>query len=347
MSDRALRLWQIWPSKSKFFLDGRLITGPERGGFWGTNVLILFPALLFFFTEAALLWVRVSPWLVAIGIYSLPFNLVVLFLVGHTDPGIVPRRRPADFDYRRPGASSATDRVEVKRNIVIDGQTLALKYCATCEVFRLPRTAHCVTCDNCVEHFDHHCPWVGNCVARRNYRYFLWFLTATTFNTGYLFVTAAWSLYLVYLEAGDVLPRDALMFAVAGMPGSVLLLLYTFFIVWTVGGLMCYHWYLALIGQTTNQQIKRTGLIGNPFSRGLLTNCAYQCCFPWTPLISWRSAVSVSLPAAADLERGDERDALVPEGDEGDSWPTARAVLWVWWSRRHMDLQNFGPWHIF
>eukprot|EP01116_Phalansterium_solitarium_P015787 TRINITY_DN3520_c0_g1_i7.p1 TRINITY_DN3520_c0_g1~~TRINITY_DN3520_c0_g1_i7.p1 ORF type:complete len:154 (-),score=36.73 TRINITY_DN3520_c0_g1_i7:821-1282(-) len=43
--------------------------------------------------------------------------------------------------------------------------------------------------------------------------------------------------------------------AVAGMPGSVLLLLYTFFIVWTVGGLMCYHWYLALIGQTTNQQV--------------------------------------------------------------------------------------------
>ena len=31
-------------------------------------------------------------------------------------------------------------------------------------------------CNRCVEHFDHHCPFINNCLGYRNHKYFLIFI---------------------------------------------------------------------------------------------------------------------------------------------------------------------------
>lgn len=48
--------------------------------------------------------------------------------------------------------------------------------CPDCEIIRTKRSRHCAICGKCVERFDHHCPWVNNCVGAQNHTYFIWFL---------------------------------------------------------------------------------------------------------------------------------------------------------------------------
>lgn len=50
-----------------------------------------------------------------------------------------------------------------------DGFSVA---CTRCNVYRAAGTVHCHVCDVCIEHLDHHCPWTGKCIGRKNILYF-------------------------------------------------------------------------------------------------------------------------------------------------------------------------------
>lgn len=49
--------------------------------------------------------------------------------------------------------------------------------CIHCDVVRPPGVSHCYDCGVCVHDLDHHCPWTGKCIGKKNLKWFYVFLS--------------------------------------------------------------------------------------------------------------------------------------------------------------------------
>ncbi|XP_024838236.1 palmitoyltransferase ZDHHC18 isoform X2 [Bos taurus] len=216
------------------------------------------------------------------------FVMSCLLQTSFTDPGILPRAtvcEAAALEKQIDNTGSSTYRPPPRtREVMINGQVVKLKYCFTCKMFRPPRTSHCSVCDNCVERFDHHCPWVGNCVGKRNYRFFYAFILSLSFLTAFIFACVV--THLTLRSQGS-----NFLSTLKETPASVLELVICFFSIWSILGLSGFHTYLVASNLTTNEDIKgswsnkRGGEASvNPYShKSVITNCCAVLCGPLPP----------------------------------------------------------------
>ncbi|MQL74441.1 hypothetical protein Taro_006787, partial [Colocasia esculenta] len=180
--------------------------------------------------------------------------LFLLFLTSGRDPGIIPRSahppEPEDecetstvsADWA--GSQNGSSTLPPTKDVIVNGIVVKVKYCHTCMLYRPPRCSHCSICNNCVERFDHHCPWVGQCIGKRNYRFFFMFVSSTTILCLYVFAFC-WVNLRKIMEAHQC----NLWKAFLKSPISGILILYTFVAAWFVGGLTAFHMYLVCTNQ--------------------------------------------------------------------------------------------------
>ncbi|KAL1131403.1 hypothetical protein AAG570_011020 [Ranatra chinensis] len=314
------RKWELFPGRNKFCCDGRIMMAPQTSVFFITVALIVGTCSLFFIFDCPFLAVRITPVIPMIGAFLFIFVMSALLRTSFSDPGVIPRATPDEAAYIEKqievpnSANSPTYRPPPRtKEILVRGQTVKLKYCFTCKIFRPPRASHCSLCDNCVERFDHHCPWVGNCVGKRNYRYFYMFIVSLAFLCVFILACAVTHLILLTKE-------DRLFFeAVKESPASVIVVVVCFFSVWSVLGLAGFHTYLTTSNQTTNEDIKgsftskRGQASFNPYSYGnVCSNCCHVLCGPSPPsLIDRRGLVTPEYAAERQHNENEGRESIV------------------------------------
>ncbi|XP_051045005.1 palmitoyltransferase ZDHHC18 isoform X2 [Phodopus roborovskii] len=285
---RPRRKWEVFPGRNRFYCGGRLMLAGHGGVFALTLLLILSTTVLFFVSDCPYLASKLTLAIPIIAAILFFFVMSCLLQTSFTDPGILPRAttcEAAALEKQIDNTGSSTYRPPPRtREVMINGQMVKLKYCFTCKMFRPPRTSHCSVCDNCVERFDHHCPWVGNCVGRRNYRFFYAFILSLSFLTAFIFACVVTHLTLRSQESN-------FLSTLKEKPASVLELVICFFSIWSILGLSGFHTYLVASNLTTNEDIKgswsskRGGEASvNPYShKSIITNCCAVLCGPLPP----------------------------------------------------------------
>ncbi|KAH0461463.1 hypothetical protein IEQ34_009038 [Dendrobium chrysotoxum] len=274
--------------------------------------------------------------------------IFLLLLTSGKDPGIIPRNAhppepedEADVSNASAGNHSGPSSLPPTKDVVVNNIIIKVKYCHTCMLYRPPRCSHCSICNNCVERFDHHCPWVGQCIGKvmtpdlafyflreRNYRFFFMFVFSTSLLCVYVFVFC-W----VNLKKIIDVHECNLWRAFLKSPISGILIVYTFIAVWFVGGLTAFHLYLICTNQTTYENFRyRYDKKTNPHNLGCAQN-VYEIFFSRIPssknnfrakvkdnsaiFTSSRSigpTLSPDMPKkSADLEMGVKRQTVAEE----------------------------------
>ena len=192
---------------------------------------------------------------------------------GFTDPGILTRQNQ-DFYYN---SNKNTIRY------IINGNILNLNYCYSCSLFRPPRTSHCSVCDNCVERFDHHCIWLGNCIGKRNYKFFYFLILSINLNA---FFQICYCIFLICFHGEKNRKKDKFDNIVI-FSMSFVLFFDICFVVFFTGKLLFVHTYLIFKNLTFYEYIKKK------WNKPPGINLLYKgICYSWNRVICFFSPKS-------------------------------------------------------
>ena len=256
--------YKKWTGDIYFRLKGKILLGPcsFRPTLLSFNAITI-PVLLFLIFNSDFISKRITC-IIPIFIFILySITIYLLIIVSFSDPGIILR-----FILKNNILEDKKD-----RRIFQLGYIQKYKYCSSCLIMRPLRSTHCGDCNNCVEKFDHHCPWIGSCVGKRNYKYFFSFLLLLNVL---LFLIIIFCLYNIIKTITEVLNnndiknrKNIIAYSLSEVIMSLYLIIFEGITMIFVTGLFVYHYKLVIRNISTKEEIKCffDNPQGNPNSR--------------------------------------------------------------------------------
>lgn len=211
----------------------------------------------------------------------MPIFLTILYtllywITGTIDPGMLKR----NLD------SFGGSQLPVK--VVHKGVYKTTKICSTCNIVRPFRSSHCRDCDNCVLRFDHHCPWLGSCVGKRNYIFFYFYVLLLNLNNFFIIFLSIFCIYNEFSENGykysshfkDEIDTRTTSFIILDCLPSIITLIFLGGVMFFTTGLLFHHTRYIIQNMTTKEDLKKLvhTKIGNPYNKGCCYNCNDFCC---------------------------------------------------------------------
>lgn len=188
-----------------------------------------------------------------------------------------------------PGTLSANkDSIKMTILKLVEQNEFSLdQFCSSCIIRKPLRSKHCSECDRCVAKFDHHCPWVDNCVGQDNLKYFIGFLFWTPLCL-YFYMDGAIAYYQDTCYPADLSTypkmsyfRQIIQFFKCSTWVSYFTVIALFNIIWIASLCVCHVYQAIYANMTTNERLnfKRykyfkdsDGNFRNPFNFGIMQN---------------------------------------------------------------------------
>lgn len=150
---------------------------------------------------------------------------------------------------------------------------ISLRYCTQCLIDMPLRARHCRMCQKCVSTYDHHCPWLGNCIGERNRKHFYLYLWLQQIQLIFILILAIKGMNSTIESHSKY-----------GLVCVILDSIFQFFVLY----LIIFHTYLAASNTTTWECLSWDKIsylklwprkFGSPFNIGLNKNLRLYFCF--------------------------------------------------------------------
>ncbi|XP_040180663.1 palmitoyltransferase ZDHHC12 isoform X2 [Rana temporaria] len=201
-------------------------------------------------------WIYLKPLLFILTVLC---SVGLYFAVSLMDPGYVLSDSEKTF----------SELAEQETSTMISS-TVSMRRCGYCLLKRPMRARHCKSCNRCVRRYDHHCPWIENCVGEKNHRVFMLYLVVQLVVLLWAF-HLAWSGFYSEATWSEWL-RVNLFLLLAFILISIVTVVVCLLIVCQLYLISCNYTTWEFMSYYRISYLKQCDFDSNPFDRGTVRN---------------------------------------------------------------------------